>query len=286
MVLDPIFIFDTLPIKFGFIDITLKGFGLGVFGAALATVISITIAFVIGFYFLLAGKSYVKISLKGIFKLDKEIDYKLMTIGLPNGAEALNRNLSNFVVMKFIGHYGSVAIAASGIGMRFMGLIFMPLIGLMMGGGAIVGQNIGVNQIDRAKETAKSAAQLGVVLISVVCIITFFFDEQIMRLFTTEQEVIAIGAPMLKILVLGMFLLAILFGYSTVFSGSGYNIPFFISSFFGRWGGAIPFAFIAIYVLKLDIMWLWVSYLVGDFVEFVIIMYFYKQGKWQHKKVI
>ena len=286
VVLDPIFIFDTLPIKFGFIDITLKGFGLGVFGAALATVISITIAFVIGFYFLLAGKSYVKISFKGIFKLDKEIDYKLMTIGLPNGAEALNRNLSNFVVMKFIGHYGSVAIAASGIGMRFMGLIFMPLIGLMMGGGAIVGQNIGVNQIDRAKETAKSAAQLGVVLISVVCIITFFFDEQIMRLFTTEQEVIAIGAPMLKILVLGMFLLAILFGYSTVFSGSGYNIPFFISSFFGRWGGAIPFAFIAIYVLKLDIMWLWVSYLVGDFVEFVIIMYFYKQGKWQHKKVI
>lgn len=200
IVLDPIFIFDTLPIKFGFIDFTIKGFGMGVFGAALATVISITIAFSVGFYFLLSGKSYIKISIKGLFKLDKSIDYKLMTIGLPNGAEALNRNLSNFVVMKFIGHYGSVAIAAAGIGMRFMGILFMPLIGLMMGGGAIVGQNLGVQKIDRAKDTAKSAAQLGFYFIAIVSILTFIYDDQIMRLFTNVEEVIAIGGPMLRIL--------------------------------------------------------------------------------------
>jgi len=154
-----------------------------------------------------------------------------------------------------------------------------------MGGGAIVGQNIGVNQIDRAKATAKAAAQLGVSIIAVVSVLTFLYDEQIMRLFTTEQEVITIGVPMLKILVLGMFLLAILFGYSTVFSGSGYNLPFLVSSLFGRWAGAIPFAFVAIYILDLNIMWLWVSYLVGDLVEFIVIMFYYKQGKWQTKKV-
>lgn len=286
IVLDPIFIFDTLPIKFGFIDFTIKGFGMGVFGAALATVISITIAFSVGFYFLLSGKSYIKISIKGLFKLDKSIDYKLMTIGLPNGAEALNRNLSNFVVMKFIGHYGSVAIAAAGIGMRFMGILFMPLIGLMMGGGAIVGQNLGVQKIDRAKDTAKSAAQLGFYFIAIVSILTFIYDDQIMRLFTNVEEVIAIGGPMLRIFVIGMFLLAILFGYSTVFSGSGYNWPFFISSVAGRWIGAIPFAFITIFILKLDIMWLWMSYVVGDLIEFIVIMYYYKKGDWQKKKVV
>jgi len=286
IVLDPIFIFDTLPIKFGFIDFTIKGFGLGVFGAALATVISITIAFVIGFYYLISGKSYIKISIKGLFKLDKHIDYKLMTIGLPNGAEALNRNLSNFVVMKFIGHYGSVAIAASGIGMRFMGILFMPLIGLMMGGGAIVGQNLGVNQVERAKETAKSAAQLGFVVISFVSVITFIFGEEIMRMFTNVEEVVVIGEPMLKVFVIGMFLLAILFGYSTVFSGSGYNFPFLVSSVAGRWLAAIPFAFVMIFLLDMNIIWLWISYIVGDIVELVIIMYYYIRGDWQTKKVV
>ncbi|MCH4886961.1 MATE family efflux transporter [Acidaminobacter sp. JC074] len=286
IVLDPIFIFDTLPIKFGFIDFTIKGFGLGVFGAALATVISITIAFVIGFYFLISGKSYIKISFKGLFRLDKDIDYKLITIGLPNGVESLNRNLSNFVVMKFIGHYGSVAIAASGIGMRFMGILFMPLIGLMMGGGAIVGQNLGINQVDRAKETAKSAAQLGVAVIALVSVLTFIFDEQIMRMFTNVEEVISIGVPMLKVFVVGMFLLAILFGYSTVFSGSGYNFPFLVSSVAGRWLAAIPFAFVAIFLLDLDIIWLWISYIVGDIMELGVIMYYYIKGDWQTKKVI
>ncbi len=286
IVLDPIFIFDTLPIKFGVIDFTIKGFGLGVFGAALATVISITIAFVIGFYYLVSGKSYIKISIKGLFKLDKHIDYKLMTIGLPNGAEALNRNLSNFVVMKFIGHYGSVAIAAAGIGMRFMGILFMPLIGLMMGGGAIVGQNLGVNQVERAKETAKSAAQLGFVVISFVSVVTFIFGEEIMRMFTNVEEVIVIGEPMLKVFVIGMFLLAILFGYSTVFSGSGYNFPFLVSSVAGRWLAAIPFAFVMIFLLDMNIIWLWISYIVGDIVELVVIMYYYIRGDWQTKKVV
>lgn len=83
-----------------------------------------------------------------------------------------------------------------------------------------------------------------------------------------------------------MFLLAILFGYSTVFSGSGYNWPFFISSVAGRWIGAIPFAFITIFILKLDIMWLWMSYVVGDLIEFIVIMYYYKKGDWQKKKVV
>jgi len=286
IVLDPIFIFDTLPINLGFVEFTLKGFGMGVFGAALATVISITIAFVIGFYFLISGKSAIKISIKGLFKLDKEIDYKLMTIGLPNGAEGLNRNLSNLVVMWIIGKFGSVAIAASGIGMRFMGILFMPLIGLMMGGGTIVGQNIGVGQIDRSKETAKAAAQLGFYFILVVSVLTFIFGENIMRMFTNVEEVINIGTPMLKIFVIGMFLLAILFGYSTVFSGSGYNMPFLISSIAGRWFGAIPFAFIAIVIFKADIMWLWMSYIVGDIMEFIVIMYYYRKGDWQYKKVI
>lgn len=286
IVLDPILIFDTLPIKLGFIDFTLKGFGLGVFGAALATVISITIAFGVGFYFLVSGKSNISVRMKGLFKFNKEIDYKLMTIGLPNGAEGMMRNLSNFVVMKFIAFYGSAAIAAAGIGMRFTGLLIMPLVGLSMGGGTIVGQNIGVNQIDRADKTAKMASLLGVIIVSTIGIFTFFYHDLIMRLFTTDIEVIELGGPMLKVFVIAMVLLAVLFGLSSAFSGSGYNTPFFISSFIGRWLFAIPFAFVAIYILKLDIIFLWLSYLVGDAAETVVIMTFYKKGKWRTKKVV
>lgn len=286
VVLDPIFIFDKLPINLGPIQFTLPGLGLGVFGAALATVISVTVAFGVGFYFFLSGKTLIKIKLKSLFKINPEIARKLITIGLPNGADSLNRNLANFVTMWFIGNFGSAAIAASGVGLRFLGLCFMPLIGLMMGGGSIVGQNLGVNQIKRAEDTAKSAAQLGVIIIAIVCTLTFIFSDNIIRLFSDNVEVIQIGTPMLKVFVSGMFLLAILFGYGTVFSGSGYNLPFLVSSISGRWLGAIPFAFVAIVLLKADIIWLWISYIVGDIIELFVIMYYYRKGDWKTKRVI
>ncbi len=285
IVLDPIFMFKDMHIDFLFLDFTIKGLGLGVFGAALATVLSMTVAFSIGFYFLTSGKSFVKIRIKGLFKIDKDIAYKLITIGLPNGAEALSRNLSNFVIVKLIATYGSVAIAAAGIGMRFVGLLFMPLVGLSMGGGAIVGQNIGVGQIKRADETSKSAMQLGFVFAATVGFLTFTFSEQIMKMFTNSSEVINIGQPMLKILVFGTAFMAFIFGISTLFSGSGYNFPFFVASSISKWGIAIPFALISVYVLNADISLIWMSYLVGDFVESIIMYYYYKQGKWKTMKV-
>lgn len=285
VVLDPIFIFSELPVNLGFVSLVIPGFGFGVFGAALATVISVTVAFGAGFILLLSGKSHVKISLKGLLNLDKEIDWKLITIGLPNGAENLNRNISNLIIMKMIGTFGSVAIAASGIGMRFTGLLIMPLVGLSMGGGAIAGQNIGVNQIDRVKATARSAAQVGFMFIASFCVLTFLFDEQIMRMFTNVEEVIEIGVPMIRLMVVSMFPLSVMFGYATSFSGAGYNLPFLVSSIWGRWTGII-FAFVTVILMKGDITWLWLSYLVGDTIEFFVVMYYYRKGDWEQKRVI
>lgn len=285
VVLDPIMIFDELPIRLGNMAVTIPGLGLGVFGAALATVISITIAFGAGFYILISGKSHVKITVKGLLRLDKEIDYKLMTIGLPNGAEYLTRNLSNIVLMKFIALFGSSAIAASGIGLRLLGLLTMPLAGMSMGAGAIVGQNIGVGNLDRVKMTANTAVKIGIIVIGGATVFNFSFTRQIIGMFTRVPEVIEIGVPMLRIFTIGMFPLAILFGRSCVFSGSGYNLPFLIASIISKWLAAIPFAFIAVYVFKAPIVILWVAYAVGDLVEMLVMQYYYSKGEWEMWKV-
>jgi len=143
IILDPIFIFERIP------GTSLPGLNLGIFGAGLATVISISIAFTIGFYLLYSGKRGPKISFKGLLKLDWSIDYKLITIGLPTGFEMLTRNVSWFIAMKIIATFGTVAVATIGIGNRFSGLLVMPLLGMYVGSTAIVGQNLGANQIER-----------------------------------------------------------------------------------------------------------------------------------------
>ncbi|MGB4200007.1 MAG: MATE family efflux transporter, partial [Thermotogota bacterium] len=175
-VLDPIFIFERVP------GTSLPGLNLGVFGAGLATVISISIAFAIGFYLLYSGKRGIKISLRGLLKLDWSIDYRLLTIGLPTGFEMLIQKASWYLAMKVIAAFGTVAVATIGIGNRFTSLLGMPLIGLYVGSTAIVGQNLGANRITTARETVKAGVVVGAIFVAIAAGLAFSFPEGIMRI--------------------------------------------------------------------------------------------------------
>jgi Na+-driven multidrug efflux pump len=143
-VLAPVFMFDTIPFT------GLPGLGLGVFGAGLAAVLCISGAFAVGFALLASGRCHVRLSPRGLLRLDWDIDRKLLTIGLPSGGENLARQLAGLITTKFVALYGTTAIAVLGVGNRLGGLVFMPLFGLMSGGGTIVGQNLGAGNVERA----------------------------------------------------------------------------------------------------------------------------------------
>lgn len=127
MILDPIFMFERIPI------VNLKGFGLGVKGAAIATVLSTCVAFLWGMMILFREHSVVRVTLSGLLKLDWTIDKKLMTIGLPTGFEVFLRNLSWLVLMKLFSIYGPTVFAAIGIVDRMMNFAFVPLFGFSLG---------------------------------------------------------------------------------------------------------------------------------------------------------
>jgi len=281
IVLDPLFMFDS--INLGLVEI--PGLGMGVFGAGLATVISSTFAFLMAFYILLSGRTFIKIKLKGLLRLDKDIDRKLITIGLPSGAEGLNRNLANFVLFKIIFHYGTVFIAAYGIVMRIMELGFMPLFGLNMGGSTVIGQNIGAKKMKRVVKSIHATVNLGVAIMVLVNIITFFGGSQLMAIFNKDAQVIEIGTTILKYIVPTMIFIAAMFGFGTAFSGSGYNKPFLISSVISRWGVLIPVSLITTYVLKTGYLGLLLAYILSEMTSLVIIYYHYRKGQWKHHTV-
>lgn len=279
IVLDPILMFDKVPF------IGIPGFGLGIYGAALATVISITLSFILGMWILTVKHKTIKISLKGLLKLDKEIDTKLVRIGLPTGMEMLLRNLSGFVMLKFVAIYGTMYVATMGISFRLLGLLFMPLIGLSMGSSTIVGQNLGIDNIDRANDTAKAASKLGVSLMSIFVILGVLFPESIIKIFVSETEVIKEGALMLRIVLPSMLALGAMFGIGSVFSGSGYNLPFLVSSVLSRWGVQIPVSALMVYHFSAPIYAIWIIMLVSELIEATVVFFYYLRGKWKFNRV-
>jgi len=283
-VLDPLFMFAEIPYFGG------RGIGLGPYGAGLATVIAICVAFAIGFALLASGRTRVRLSPRGLFSLDAAIDRKLLTIGLPSGGEMLARQLAGLVTTKFVAAYGTAALAALGIGNRLGGLVFMPLFGLMSGGGTIVGQNLGAEKVERAERTAKAASLLGGSIVTAAMLLAFAFPRPVMALFVDAPETIELGVPMIRILGLSFAAVSFSIALGCAFSGSGYNKPFLVSSLAGRWGAQVPFLAASAYLLplagiELGILGVWASFLVSDLIEALVLAAYYRRGAWKAVRV-
>lgn len=279
IILDPILMFDTIP------GTSIAGLGLGIKGAAIATIISTIIAFFIGLGILLSGKSNIKITYRGLFKLSRENARKLSVIGLPTGLEMFFRQGGQFLLLKFVSFYGTIALATFGIGMKLFNLVFLPLLGLSMGGSAVAGQNLGANQIERTRQTAIWSSWLGILITAVIASLALLFPEFILRIFIDQKEVIEIGKKMVYIISPSFIAVAISMGLNTVFAGSGYNLPYLISGIVSRWLFQIPYSALVIYFFHLPITYIWIGFFASEFIELLVIYIFYWNGKWKTTRV-
>lgn len=280
VVLDPLFIFDRVP------GLGIPGLGLGIFGAALATEIAAAISFMFGAWILFSGKSHVQPTLKGLLRLDWEIDWQLIKIGLPTSIESLLRSVADVFTMRFISVYGTVALAAMGITMRLVQFFVVPINGLMSGGSTIVGQNLGARNVSRADQTAKAASKLGFVSMVGLSLLTVAFPAQIFGLFTKDPAVIEIGKTIIFAVMPMLMVLGFSMGLASALAGSGYNIPFLISGVVSRWGVQVPFLFAVVQVFHLPFIYVAISYPVAELAGTIVIVTAYLRGRWKTWRVI
>lgn len=280
IVLDPLFIFERVP------GLGIPGLGLGVFGAALATEISAALSFLFGAWMLFSGKSYVQPTLRGLLKLDWQIDRQLVMIGLPVSFESLLRSLAEVLILRFVSVYGTVAVAAMGIVQRVTRFFFVPLEGLMSAGGTIVGQNLGASNAPRADQTARTTAALGVCSMLCFTLLAYAFPTQILGLFTQDLAVLSLGRSVIYVLMPGLCLAGLTFGLATSLMGAGYNLPFLISGIMARWVVQVPFLFVAVQWLELPFIYAAVSYALAEVTECAVIVTAYLKGRWKTWRVV
>lgn len=279
LILDPILMFDTIPL------IGMKGLGFGVAGAAIATGISTMIAFGIGLFLLLTGRTNERITLRGLFRLDWPIFTRFIKVGLPAAAENLFRNLLSLLLIRFVAMYGTNAITTAGIGTRLFGFAYVPIYGGFMAGSTIIAQLLGSEHPEMTRYVARLSATVSGVGIAILSVFAGLFPAQLMNVFIDDPTVIQMGIPMIRTLIPALLLGAISMGFATVFIGSGYNRPFLISSVVARWGVQLPFLFITTILLKLPLQAVWMSFLVAGLIEVLMILIPYKRGKWLNIRV-
>jgi putative MATE family efflux protein len=168
--------------------------GMGIKGAAWATVIAqaVSAAWVMSYF--LTGKSLLKIRAKYLMP-EWSILLKIMAIGFSPFAMQIAQSIQNLILNKALYNYGGdLALSAVGILMGVSTLLFMPIVGISQGAQPIIGYNYGAHQYQRVKETLKIGTIAGTVIAVVGLVVIRIWPVEIASLFGDDKELIALTA--------------------------------------------------------------------------------------------
>ncbi len=229
---------------------------------------------------------------------------KILIIALPASISQSTISFGFMILQGFVNSYGTVVISINAIGNRMVSLFMMPAMGLSNGLAAIVGQNMGANNIKRIYHSVKHA--LGLVMLIMVSggLIMFFFGNELTRFFINDPEVILVGNRMFRITAVASAFFAVLFVFSGVFNGAGQTIPAMVFNLIRFWAIRVPLVYLlsgkllplvphSDTFLSKSLTYiasplstnpydaLWWSMLISNILASLIAAYFYKKGLWK-----
>ncbi len=213
IVLDPLFILDKIEV-FG---TTINGFGMGVKGAAIATVISQS--FILLIYLVVYSTKFRPFRIKVIKYFDWNKIKEIGKIGLPVGIQSIVFTTIAFIIGIMVTSYGEEYMAIQRLGSQIEALAWMVASGFQVALSSFVGQNYGAGKMDRVKEGYFTALKLLVPYGIVINIVMFVFAGQMIGLFISDPNTIAIGKRYLEILSISQLFMIIELGTAGAFNG-------------------------------------------------------------------
>jgi putative MATE family efflux protein len=227
---------------------------MGVAGAGLASFVAIILGTLwLAYYFFDAG-SYLK--LHPHFTPHVGTWVKVLKIGLPSGVEFAFIAVYLFIVYSLSRPFGAAAQAGFGIGQRIVQAGFMPVVALGFAVAPVAGQNFGARRAERVRETFQRAVLVAAGLTALVAAICLMADEQMIRFFSSDPAVVAVGAEYLQVISWGMVASGIVFVNGSMFQAVGNTVPPLIASFTRILMVAIP-AVLLSDMRGFELKWIW-----------------------------
>jgi len=205
------------------------GHPLGVVGAAVATSFSIAVGVVLLTVYFRQLEKYVGFH-RDLLRPRLSVWWRMLRIGLPPGGEFALMFVYMGVIYWVIRDFGASAQAGFGIGSRVMQSIFLPAMAVAFAVAPVAGQNVGAGHGDRVKKTFGSAVLIGSSLMLVLSLLCHVRPDLLLRPFSTDPEVLAVGGGFLAIISWNFVASGVIFTCSGMFQALGNTVPSLMSS--------------------------------------------------------
>ena len=212
IILDPFFI---LP----------QFLGMGVVGAAVATLLGNVVSLVFYFAHVVSKNSVMSLQPK-YYKAREGIFKGVLEIGLPASLTNILMSLSNILTNKMLVGYGDIPVASMGIAMKANMLVIFIQMGLAAGITPLVGYNFGARNFKRMKSVLKFSILVDIIAGVSLSVLYFIFTKEIISVFMKDNaDVINCGVIMLRALMVSSPVMGILFILNFAFQAMGKALP-------------------------------------------------------------
>lgn len=205
------------------------GFGMGVPGVALATVIAQAVSAILCLLKLMRMTEHFDLKWS-LLRPDRELSQTVIKLGLPSGITQAIFSMAMIAVQSLTNSFGEMVIACNVIVMRVDGFAMMPNFSFGSALTTFTGQNIGAGRMDRVEKGTKDGTIMAVAVSTSITILLLFFGHYLMRVFTDTPELVNLSMRMLRILAVGYIAVAVTQSLSGVMRGAGDTMtPMWIS---------------------------------------------------------
>jgi putative MATE family efflux protein len=259
------------------------GLNLGVKSVAWATVISQAVAFIVAIIYLNRHHEIINLSWRKL-QFDRAILDKSLRIGFPVGFQQAFVALSMLAMYWLVNRFGTNATAAYSVVFRIDSFASMPAMNFAMALSAFVGQNLGARKPERVKRGLLSTFIMTAVISVTISLVGIFFAGPLMRLFTTDPEVIEIGKGYLQIVTGFYIVFSSMFVVGGVMRGAGDTFIPMVITFFALWVVRIPAGYYLSEIWGYFGIW-WsvpIAWLIGLGLSYL----YYLTGRWKKKTVV
>ena len=191
-ILDPVFIFV---------------FGMGVQGAAAATVLSQAVSAIWVLHFLTGQKTTLKICVSQL-RLHRDILLPVLALGLAPFIMQATESLLNICFNSSLQRYGGdLAVGTMTILSSISQLIILPLQGITQGAQPIISFNYGAGNKTRVKKALKLQLAICLLFTCAMCFLIELFPVPFIRIFNSKPELVSMASWALRLYCAGMFIL-------------------------------------------------------------------------------
>lgn len=198
-------------------------FKMGVAGVAIATSISQYIAAALIVASLLKADGYMKLFIDKI-RISKDKALGMMRIGLPAGFQGALFSISNILIQSGINSFGSVVMAGNTAAGNLEGFVYMGMNSIYQTSLSFTSQNMGAKQYDRVKKIFWTCVGVVIGVGLFLGVGAWLFGDKLLRLYTSEPEVIKYGVERLGVVSATYFLCGIMDTMVGGLRGMGYSI--------------------------------------------------------------